>query len=158
MSPQTLLLFVIDALAVLFALIVTVDFVVGLRALWLEPLSHVSVPPATETTAVKPEPSDCHVGAIAPTEQVEPHIAVPDLAVLPEVLLVTKQSEPDYSSLTPEALRKLCQQRGITWRNAHGRHQHLKKAEMVEALIANDVKGALAIEPPYGWGHLPATA
>jgi hypothetical protein len=41
---------------------------------------------------------------------------------------------PVWAEMTPEQLRKACQQQGIKWRNAHGKSKHLKKAEMVAAL------------------------
>jgi hypothetical protein len=40
----------------------------------------------------------------------------------------------DYSLMTCEQLRSLCTERGIKWRNAHGRNKHLRKAEMVKLL------------------------
>lgn len=43
----------------------------------------------------------------------------------------------DYSTLKTPQLRKLCSQRGITWRNALGVNRHLPKAAMVEALLAS---------------------
>lgn len=38
-----------------------------------------------------------------------------------------------------EQLRQQCQQAGIKWRDAHGKHKHLKKAEMLAALKASNV-------------------
>lgn len=38
-----------------------------------------------------------------------------------------------------EQLRQQCQQAGIKWRDAHGKHKHLKKAEMLAALQASNV-------------------
>lgn len=40
----------------------------------------------------------------------------------------------DYSQMTCDQLRSLCTERGINWRNVHGKNKHLKKAEMVSAL------------------------
>ena len=38
-----------------------------------------------------------------------------------------------------EQLRQQCQQAGIKWRDAHGKHKHLKKQEMLAALQASNV-------------------
>lgn len=38
-----------------------------------------------------------------------------------------------------EQLRQQCQQAGIKWRDAHGKHKHLKKQEMLAALKAINV-------------------
>lgn len=40
----------------------------------------------------------------------------------------------DYSLINCDQLRSICTERGIKWRNVHGRNRHLKKAEMVSAL------------------------
>ena len=50
-----------------------------------------------------------------------------------EALLEMKRSK--YAALTSDQLRKECQSHGIQWRDAHGKSKHLKKAEMVEALV-----------------------
>jgi hypothetical protein len=53
------------------------------------------------------------------------------------VAVVKVATAPDYSTLKTPQLRKLCSQRGITWRNALGQNKHLPKAAMVEALLAS---------------------
>lgn len=40
----------------------------------------------------------------------------------------------DYSLLSCDQLRSLCTERGIKWRNVHGKNKHLRKADMVSAL------------------------
>jgi hypothetical protein len=40
----------------------------------------------------------------------------------------------DYNLMNCDQLRSLCTERGIKWRNVHGKNKHLKKAEMVSAL------------------------
>lgn len=40
----------------------------------------------------------------------------------------------DFSKLDPFELRKICQQQGIKWRNAHGKNKHLSKPEMLAAI------------------------
>jgi hypothetical protein len=40
----------------------------------------------------------------------------------------------DLNELTPQELRKRCQQAGIKWRNAKGRNKHLSKYDMVTLL------------------------
>jgi hypothetical protein len=40
----------------------------------------------------------------------------------------------DYSQFNCDQLRSLCTERGIKWRNVHGRNKHLKKAEMIQLL------------------------
>ncbi len=39
------------------------------------------------------------------------------------------------SSLNTEQLRELCQEYGIKWSHAHGKNKHLKKAEMIKAIL-----------------------
>lgn len=53
------------------------------------------------------------------------------------VAVVKVEATQDYSTLKTPQLRKLCSQRGITWRNALGVNRHLPKAAMVEALLAS---------------------
>jgi hypothetical protein len=60
--------------------------------------------------------------------------AFEELAPLPRVAEESISVSLDYSTLTVAELRKLCSDRGITWRNAHSKGKHLKKAEMVELL------------------------
>lgn len=45
---------------------------------------------------------------------------------------------PDYQTMTSPALRRVCSDKDIRWRNAHGKGKHLKKAEMLEALTSRD--------------------
>jgi hypothetical protein len=44
------------------------------------------------------------------------------------------EAPADLATLKTPELRKLCSQRGITWRNALGANRHMTKAQMVEAL------------------------
>lgn len=47
---------------------------------------------------------------------------------------VEVKAEPNYKSMSAVALRQLCSDCGVVWRNAHGRNKHLSKAEMISAL------------------------
>ena len=44
------------------------------------------------------------------------------------------KAEPDYKGMSAVALRQLCSDRGVVWRNAHGRNKHLSKPEMISLL------------------------
>lgn len=44
------------------------------------------------------------------------------------------KAEPDYKGMSAVALRQLCSDRAIAWRNAHGRNKHLSKQEMISLL------------------------
>jgi hypothetical protein len=58
---------------------------------------------------------------------------------LPQVQAQTiTQSQPAAKPIAPTAadLRKQCTQRGITWRNAHGKHKHLSAKEMKKKLAS----------------------
>jgi len=52
----------------------------------------------------------------------------------PIATLVVQVEATDYSALTSAQLRKVCSQRGITWRNAKAQGRHLSKADMIAAL------------------------
>ena len=39
------------------------------------------------------------------------------------------------SSLNTEQLRELCKEYGLKWSHAHGKNKHLKKAEMIKAIL-----------------------
>ena len=60
------------------------------------------------------------------------------LLLIASVLKVTKQTElanqPDPTQMNAEQLRRLCNKKGVKWRNANGRGRHLKKEEMLRAL------------------------
>jgi len=50
------------------------------------------------------------------------------------------QTVPPSKPRSPvEQLRQQCQQARIKWRDAHGKHKHLKKHEMLAALKASNV-------------------
>nr|AIW82276.1 ORF1 [Cylindrospermum alatosporum CCALA 988] len=51
--------------------------------------------------------------------------------IVPESML---ESVPDYTSMKIEELRKLCQDKGIKWRNARGAGKHLTKGEILAKL------------------------
>lgn len=44
------------------------------------------------------------------------------------------EKSPNYKGMSAGALRQLCSDRGVAWRNAHGRNKHLSKPEMISAL------------------------
>ena len=58
--------------------------------------------------------------------------------VSPKPTVPTVQSAPKSRSPV-EQLRQQCQQAGIKWRDAYGKHKHLKKVEMLAALKASNV-------------------
>jgi hypothetical protein len=61
-------------------------------------------------------------------------VAAIPASMAPVATLVVKVESTDYAALNSAQLRKVCSQRGITWRNAHGPSKHLSKGEMVAAL------------------------
>ncbi|XGW00885.1 MAG: hypothetical protein ACAF41_33460 (plasmid) [Leptolyngbya sp. BL-A-14] len=60
--------------------------------------------------------------------------ALRELSPQPSVQVV-----PSPKRSPVEQLRQQCQQAGIKWRDAHGKHKHLKKHEMLAALQASNV-------------------
>lgn len=58
---------------------------------------------------------------------------------LREVSLPVTPVPPSPKRSPVEQLRQQCQQAGIKWRDAHGKHKHLKKQEMLDALKAINV-------------------
>ena len=61
--------------------------------------------------------------------------ALQELSPKPQVQTVT----PSPKRSPVEQLRQQCQQAGIKWRDAHGKHKHLKKHEMLTALKDSNV-------------------
>lgn len=61
--------------------------------------------------------------------QLKPLLLLPPANPVQEVT-----DPPELAGLNVIALRKLCTQQGVKWRNAHGKNKHLKKAEMIAAL------------------------
>ena len=59
--------------------------------------------------------------------QFDRKLAAPQPEVAPE-------KSSDYRGMSAVALRQLCSDRGVVWRNAHGRNKHLSKPEMISAL------------------------
>jgi len=53
----------------------------------------------------------------------------------PVAVSVVKVEAPAWAAMTAVELRKECQRRGVAWRNAHGAGKHLRKGEMVRALM-----------------------
>jgi hypothetical protein len=81
----------------------------------------------------QPEPMlDEWEAAIASSLTLDIDEAEPQPKATDEARLEMKHSQ--YHAMSAPQLRKACQGHGIQWRDAHGRHKHLKKAEMVEAL------------------------
>jgi hypothetical protein len=89
--------------------------------------------PATEAPTAAPEAPQTTAPAPAPA----PAPAMAQAISQPVATLTIRTEAPstDYSTLKTPQLRKLCSQRGITWRNAHGK-KHLRNAEMIEMLQA----------------------
>ncbi len=69
----------------------------------------------------------------------ELHIEVEEPITSPSTLQPTLQpletTTPDWSAIAPAQLRKECSARKIRWRNAAANGKHLKKREMVLALM-----------------------
>jgi hypothetical protein len=73
--------------------------------------------------------------AISPEEPQEDPFDQPALvAAIPAATAPVATPATDYASMTSAQLRKVCSQRGITWRNAHGKGRHFSKGEMIAAL------------------------
>lgn len=83
---------------------------------------------------VEPDIWDEPIAPFSPLPAVPLHTQPPYLRALPPVATVEPAAAIVWSELTPQLLRQHCQQRGIKWRNAHGKNKHLSKREMVEAL------------------------
>ena len=69
--------------------------------------------------------------------QSQPRSAPALRALSPQPLVQTTPPAKPRSPVEP--LRQQCQQAGIKWRDAHGKHKHLKKQEMLAALKASNV-------------------
>lgn len=69
---------------------------------------------------------------IAPVEEPAEEVAPATVEPTPETAIAPQ----DLKALDPFALRKLCQQYGIKWRNALGKNKHLPKPAMVAQLSA----------------------
>lgn len=96
----------------------------------------------------------------APSERTAP----PAIALkMPHRMSVFARSvlHTDASTTTVETLRQACSAQGIRWRDAHGKHKHLKKAEMMAALrrVAQAPQLALAAgdRPASPWESCPVT-
>lgn len=85
---------------------------------------------APQPIEAKPEPQ--------PIASMTATIAEPVVSVtIPTEATPATEAPADLATLKTPQLRKLCSQRGITWRNALGANRHLPKAAMVEALLAS---------------------
>jgi hypothetical protein len=102
--------------------------------------------PVIEPLPITSDPWTLPVEPLTPTS-VPLFPVVPNLLLLPAARSVQsvdaivpfkrrQSAAPDWSKLTPAELRKVCQQRGIRWRDAHGKSKHLKKSEMLQLLSA----------------------
>lgn len=94
--------------------------------------------PSTDATPEDAAMVDSHTAFIADYWQqqramVDRQFAISDV-VVPFRRRQSQAVAVDYSAMSPYELRKLCQSRGIRWRNAHGKNRHLTKAQMLEAL------------------------
>lgn len=52
----------------------------------------------------------------------------------PVAVVVVPVAEPPLEQKTAVQLRRVCAERGIRWRNVHGKGKHLSKREMLTAL------------------------
>jgi len=98
--------------------------------------------PATSAT-VAPQP-EAQPQPIEAKPETQPIAAMAAAITEPVAVAVVKveatpatEAPADLATLKTPQLRKLCSQRGITWRNALGANRHLPKAAMVEALLAS---------------------
>ena len=73
---------------------------------------------------------------LATPEVIAPLLLLPAAPIAFEPLPEPIASEPlaDLSKLLVPALRKLCTERSIVWRNVNGKNKHLTKAEMLRLL------------------------
>ena len=88
--------------------------------------------PATVAPTAAPEAPQTTAPAPAPAMAQAISQPVATLTIPTES---STEAPADLASLKTPQLRKLCSQRGITWRNAHGK-KHLRNAEMIEMLQA----------------------
>jgi len=103
--------------------------------------------PANPATVAATEPQPETIEAPQPIEanpEPQPIAAMAATITEPVAVAVVKveatpatEAPADLATLKTPQLRKLCSQRGITWRNALGANRHLPKAAMVEALLAS---------------------
>jgi hypothetical protein len=139
---QDLLVASIEFITVAFAFIVTLDFVTGLMSLW-----------RTCSTRVEPEVIAAPTPALLPSGLEVPNQPNRRFLEGEERLHYTTDNLIDHSTgqkasplplngigdlatMPNTELRKLCQNAGIKWRNAHGTHKHLTKLQMISALTA----------------------
>jgi hypothetical protein len=101
-----------------------VEPVVASPAPLFPPMPYLLLLPAVEPIALLPAAHTASLG-LCPTPRMTD-------AVMP--FTRRQNSTPDWTKLTPAELRKACQQRGIKWRDVHGKSKHLKKFEMVQRL------------------------
>lgn len=74
--------------------------------------------------------NEFEISDVEPAEAIEWQPTAID-TVVPFVRPVRKT---DWASMSAHQLRKECSDRGIKWRNVHGKGKHLSKALMVKAL------------------------
>jgi hypothetical protein len=89
--------------------------------------------PAVPELGPEPEPEELVASLDRAVNRPVPAMAA-SIATPATVLTIPVESRPALSELTAVQLRRRCAEQGIRWRNAHGRHHHLSKAEMVAAL------------------------
>lgn len=155
---MSLLDFVIDSIAAVALVYFTAGLALSLREKFIMPRPRIcpgqlaidfTAAAEVETTApaappLTPDFWELPVEPIAasPTPLFPP---LPFLLMLPAarsprfadaVVFFTRRqnSTPDWAKMSPEQLRRECQQRGIKWRNSRADGKHLRKAEMVCAL------------------------
>jgi hypothetical protein len=120
---QSLLSFALDAIVCASVVYFSVGFVLGAVERSPRPVP----PTAAELTA----DFQALVSAAELTIDVD---VIPDSCPA----LPLPQAQPAAKPIAPTAadLRKQCTQRGITWRNAHGKHKHLSAKEMKKKLAS----------------------
>lgn len=120
-----LLDFAIDSITLIALVYVAVGLALSLTEKFTMPRPNVSPGQIeidfTAAAEVEPQPP-----AVARVEKVWSHSIAP-FTRRPTIA-------PDWTTLSPETLRRECQQRGIKWRNSRLDGKHLRKAEMVAAL------------------------
>lgn len=148
---ENLLTATAEIVALAFVLIVVTDFAAGLIRLWKsaykEPQRPAPAPQETLVTVTQPEPQPVQLPVLEDpwlSVNVSPctddccHLTEWGIVSRPQLLLppgLEVAQQPELASMPATALRKLCSQRGIKWRNKSG-GKHLSKAEMIIALTA----------------------
>lgn len=141
--------FLLIGYGVLLTASTVANFALGLTDLWrstakavpataptpeaIEPVAAPAADPLAEITI-----ADCEevaAGLTALIEQIESQVSEQGAAFSAEEKRSANIKKALWSRMSPEALRKECARHGVRWRNGRPDGKHLRKAEMVEALL-----------------------